>query len=291
MFSHREPGAGLGGRGKAGGYCFLAGTLVRMGDGSEKKIEDIEVGDEVLATDPRSGETGSQKVTHLIRTEGVKELNSLSIESSAGVDELVTTREHPFWSPSEKAWVNAGDLKPGASLLTDAGATVHVVANRPFTKYVKTYNFTVANLHTYHVKVGSAWVLVHNTCGPSGGGDIFSHFTDARGARGITGVGEMEVGQTVVVRSIQFGQGSNEFMSTGAGDMFVTTLGRDATPGQLGRVGVFGDRQNYVVQFSQEAAFVHDVRPVMNPGNSSIFTMPGGSQFSGEFTYTVTRLR
>ncbi|WP_234320997.1 polymorphic toxin-type HINT domain-containing protein [Streptomyces katrae] len=293
MFSHREPGAGLGGRGRATGQCFLAGTLVRMADGSEKKIEDIQVGDEVLATDPRSGETGAQKVTDLIRTEGLKELNSLSVASSSGVDELVATREHPFWSPSEKAWVIAGDLKPGATLLTDAGELVHVVGNRAYTQYVKTYNFTVANLHTYHVKVGSAWILVHNTCTPSGGGDIFSHFTDARGARGIAGVDAegMAVGQTIAVRSVQFGQGANEFMATGAGDMFVTTLGRDASQGQLGRVGVFGDRQNYVVQFSQEAAFVHDVRPVMNPGNSSIFTMPGGSQFSGDFTYTVTRVR
>ncbi|MEV6733075.1 MULTISPECIES: hypothetical protein [unclassified Streptomyces] len=46
-----------------------------------------------------------------------------------------------------------------------------------------------------------------------------------------------------------------------------------------------------MVQFSREAAFVHDVRPEMSPHNESIFTMPGGSQFSGDFTYTVTRVR
>ena len=101
----------------------------------------------------------------------------------------------------------------------------------------------------------------------------------------------MSVGQTITVKNLQFGTGANEFMATSQGDMFATDLGRDATSGQLGRIGVFGDRQNFVIQFSQEAAFNAGVRPVMNPGNSSIFTFPGGTQFGGDFTYTVTRVR
>jgi hypothetical protein len=101
----------------------------------------------------------------------------------------------------------------------------------------------------------------------------------------------MAVGETRAVGSLQFGQGSNEFMATKSGDIFATDLGPDATPGQLGRIGVFGDRQDFAIQFSQEAAFYSGVRPVMNPGNSSIYTMPGDTTFDGDYTYTVTRLR
>ncbi|MFF0437485.1 polymorphic toxin-type HINT domain-containing protein [Streptomyces sp. NPDC004327] len=286
---------GLGrGMPKAGSNCFLAGTLVLMADGTTKKIEDVRVGDKVLAQDPETGgEAGSRSVTQLIRTEGTKRLNKLTISTPDGNAELTATAEHPFWSPSENMWISANNLKPGMTLRTNKGATVRIQGNKSFTEYVKTYNFTVDELHTYYVLAGSTPVLVHNSCPPSGGGDIFSHFTDARGVRGIAGVdvSEMSIGHTIEVNSLRFGQGENGFLATSSGDMFATTLGRDATAGQLGRIGVFGDRQNYVIQFSQEAAFDHGVRPVMNPGNSSIFTFPGGTEFSGGHTYTVTRVR
>ncbi|MFD9616614.1 polymorphic toxin-type HINT domain-containing protein [Streptomyces virginiae] len=147
--------------------CFLAGTLVLMADGSQKKIEDVEVGDSVLATDPISGEKEARPVEKLIRTEGDRELNTLSIATSGGVDEITATREHPFWSPSEQTWVEAADIRPGMTLET-AGVTAAVVTeNRAFTDHVKTYNFSVADFHTYYVLAGSTPILVHNAaCEP-----------------------------------------------------------------------------------------------------------------------------
>ncbi|MGW3479769.1 RHS repeat-associated core domain-containing protein [Streptomyces althioticus] len=41
--------------------CFLAGTEVLMADGETKKIEKIKVGDEVVATDPETGESGLRR--------------------------------------------------------------------------------------------------------------------------------------------------------------------------------------------------------------------------------------
>lgn len=46
--------------------CFLAGTKVLMADGSVKSIESVQVGDQVLATDPVTEKTGSREVTDLI---------------------------------------------------------------------------------------------------------------------------------------------------------------------------------------------------------------------------------
>ncbi|KJY40423.1 hypothetical protein VR46_27795, partial [Streptomyces sp. NRRL S-444] len=169
MLAHREAGVGVGPKRLPPTNCFLAGTLVMMGDGSTKKIEDIEVGDEVLAADPRSGELGSRPVSRLIRAEGTRELNTLSIATSEGVEDLVTTRDHPFWSPSEQKWLHAGDLRAGSTLLTGDGETVIVTGNRASVEYVKTYNFTVDDFHTYYVMAGRVPILVHNTCEESAG--------------------------------------------------------------------------------------------------------------------------
>ncbi|MFD5098101.1 polymorphic toxin-type HINT domain-containing protein [Streptomyces albidochromogenes] len=157
-------------RGAGCAMCFLAGTDVLMADGSTKNIEDVKIGDEVLATDPETGETGPRKVTRLIVTEDDKHFNQLTIETDDGPKKLSATHEHPFWSPSEKQWVEASKLRPGMTLLTDDGSTVHVRANRAFDKHARTYNLTVDDLHTYYVLAGQTPVLVHNSNCPLTGG-------------------------------------------------------------------------------------------------------------------------
>ncbi|MYQ52807.1 MULTISPECIES: polymorphic toxin-type HINT domain-containing protein [unclassified Streptomyces] len=150
------------------GNCFLAGTEILMADGAFKKIEAIEPGDEVLATDPETGKTGSRKVTRLIVTEGDKRFNELSLATDDGITKLVATDGHPFWSPSEERWITAADLKAGMALLTDAGANVIVTGNRSYDEQARTYNLTVDDLHTYYVLAGQTPVLVHNSaCGPA----------------------------------------------------------------------------------------------------------------------------
>ncbi|MER6391230.1 polymorphic toxin-type HINT domain-containing protein [Streptomyces sp. NPDC001523] len=163
-----RPSVGLRGtvKSKSGGdcnKCFLAGTDVLMADGTTKNIEDVEPGDEVKATDPETGESGSRQVTRLIITEDDKSFNTLSIATEEGIEELTATHEHPFWSPSAHAWVEARNLTPGATLLTDDGTTVIVTANKPYTQHATTYNLTVDDLHTYYVLAGETPVLVHNS--------------------------------------------------------------------------------------------------------------------------------
>lgn len=160
------PGSLSGGRSAkppVGCKCFLAGTDVLMADGTTKDIEDIKIGDSVRATDPKTGDTKSRKVTRLIRTESDKYFNELSIATDDGIEQLTATHEHPFWSPSEHGWIAAGDLRPGMALLTEGGDTVIVTGNRPFAKHARTYNLTVDDLHTYYVLAGATPVLVHNS--------------------------------------------------------------------------------------------------------------------------------
>ncbi|MFC7219666.1 polymorphic toxin-type HINT domain-containing protein [Streptomyces polyrhachis] len=151
--------------------CFRAGTDVLMADGTAKDIEDVKLGDKVMARDPETGEEGAREVTRLIATEDDKHFNKLSVATEEGIEPLTATHEHPFWSPSENRWVEAGDLRPGMSLLTDEEETVLVTANKPYTLHARTYNLTVDDLHTYYVLAGETPVLVHNSnCDVAGRG-------------------------------------------------------------------------------------------------------------------------
>ncbi|MFE7278568.1 polymorphic toxin-type HINT domain-containing protein, partial [Streptomyces sp. NPDC057623] len=163
-------GVGIkGSKGVAGDCnCFLAGTDVLMAEGKTKDIEDIKVGDKVVATDPETGETGLREVTHLIVTDSDKHFNELSLATEEGTESLTATYEHPFWSPSQQRWIEAADLTAGMTLRTDDGSNVTVTANRPFTRHVRTYNLTVEDLHSYYVLAGDTPVLVHNS-GPGCG--------------------------------------------------------------------------------------------------------------------------
>ncbi|MET9735873.1 ricin-type beta-trefoil lectin domain protein [Streptomyces sp. NPDC006458] len=143
--------------------CFLAGTQVLLADQTTKNIEEIKVGDEVLATDPETGETASRTVTDVIITEySVKHFNELTIETPLGDETLAATADHPFWVPQYGEWVPTSNIAPGTALRRPDGTTVTVTANRPFIKKAHTYNFTVDDLHTYYVLAGQTPVLVHN---------------------------------------------------------------------------------------------------------------------------------
>ncbi|MFF8679377.1 polymorphic toxin-type HINT domain-containing protein [Streptomyces sp. NPDC015237] len=143
--------------------CFLAGTKVLMADDSVANIESIHVGDQVLATDPATGETGPRRVTDLIVTEGDKYFVDLTISTPRGEKKLTATEEHPFWSPSEDEWVEAWALDSGMTLRTNDGETVTVRANRFYSQSARTHNLTVEGLHSYYVLAGDTPVLVHNS--------------------------------------------------------------------------------------------------------------------------------
>ncbi|WEH33857.1 polymorphic toxin-type HINT domain-containing protein [Streptomyces sp. AM 4-1-1] len=113
---------------------FTASTEVEMADGTRKPIENVESGDEVVATDPTTGRTSEQKVTATIVGKGEKHLVELTVDTDgdkgAATDRFTAAEGHPFWSPDQKKWQKAGELKPGQWLLTGAGTWVQVDAVR-----------------------------------------------------------------------------------------------------------------------------------------------------------------
>ncbi|WP_073921108.1 RHS repeat-associated core domain-containing protein [Streptomyces sp. CB00455] len=147
---------------------FPTGTRVQMADGTTKEIQDVRVGDTVLATDPQTGETRPQRVTDTITTPDDKDFTDLTLTDESNPRappvQLTSTLHHPHWNDTRHQWVDAGDFNPGDHLHRPDGTTLTVKTKRNYPYAVTTHNLTVNNFHTYYVLAGATPVLVHN-CG------------------------------------------------------------------------------------------------------------------------------
>ena len=125
-------------------------------DGERVPIEDISPGDEVVATDPETGE----RVTRMVDASWshVDETVTISIDDR----ELVTTEDHRFWSQTVGAFVPAGDLEVGDKVVGDRGRVHTVTRTAEVGGYERVWNLSIDQVHTYHV--GDTDTLVHNTC-------------------------------------------------------------------------------------------------------------------------------
>ena len=171
--------AGLGNVVKPGSFCFIAGTKV-LTDHGHKNIEDIEVGDLVLAYDEETGETAYKPVVQLFRNT-TKEWCTVSVRGNNGeLYEITSTPGHKYFVPGNRVrkdsralehasyaglsekWVSACDLKRGDKVLLSDGTLCEVegVSCKKLSAPETTYNLEVADFHTYYV--ADCNVLVHN---------------------------------------------------------------------------------------------------------------------------------
>jgi RHS repeat-associated protein len=144
------------------GNSFTPETRVLMADGTTKRIEDVAVGDMVLATDPETGKSGPHTVTALIIGEGKKRLIDVVVETDEGLKTIVATWNHDFWVDDQGRWLRADRLEHGDDLLAPTGGRVTVVSTSEHIAYRRVHNLTVAGVHSYYVLAGQQAVLVHN---------------------------------------------------------------------------------------------------------------------------------
>ena len=104
---------------------FSGATLVLMADGSKKPIGDVEVGDEVLATDPETGEQAAKRVEHVFSHD-----DALTDLQLADGTVLTTTEDHPYWPVDDQKFERADQLAPGERVLIADGRTVKVTGPR-----------------------------------------------------------------------------------------------------------------------------------------------------------------
>ena len=134
--------------------CFVAGTEILTTEGL-KKIEDIQVGDWVIADDPTTpGEIEKHQVLDAYQRE-VTTLIDIYIDGEV----ISATTEHPIWVV-DKGWVEPKDLQVGDKLQTEDGRIVDVDKLERREGDFKVYNFHVEGIPTYFVS--GLGILVHN---------------------------------------------------------------------------------------------------------------------------------
>ncbi len=167
-----------------------------------------------------------------------------------------TTRNHRFWSEDRQAFVEAGDLHPGETLLTADGTPTSVLSIAPRPGIEPVYNLEVDVEHVYYVAADG--VLVHNTYGSVAFGNkihakFTQHLRQLTGQRwlidrtrpGLRGV-DITFYQTIRrVRDVR-GNVSRGFRhaelkpySTSGFNTFLSQLDRWRTTGLRGNVGLF----------------------------------------------------
>jgi hypothetical protein len=129
--------------------------------GRRKPIEDIKVGDKVIATDPETREQVAATVEQVFVHEDT--VVDLVVEGEV----ITTTKNHPFWSVTDQRFERADELSPGEEVLGSDGRIRTVSELRMRTERRElAYNLSVRGIHTYHV--GQSAILVHNACSPLG---------------------------------------------------------------------------------------------------------------------------
>ncbi|MFD7449662.1 PA14 domain-containing protein [Kitasatospora sp. NPDC059827] len=166
---------------------FSPDTQVEMADGSTKPISEIHEGDQVMATDPATGVTVGEPVAEVIVGHGTKHLIDIVVRGPQRAA-ITATAGHPFWV-QDRGWVDAGDLRAGDLVRDPSSAdTVWVAAvhDRGEVADQSVYNLSVSGIHTYHVRVGTEYLLVHNAACPLHGNDAVKECPLCR----INGTGE-----------------------------------------------------------------------------------------------------
>src|SRR5690606_30120094 len=128
-------------------FSFDGDTGVLMADGTVKPISQIETGDQVLATDPETGQQSAEIVLAVwVHGDTVVDLE---LEDGSSV---TTTEDHPFWNHSDQQWQPAETLQPGDQLLTTDTTTTPTITGIDWTTThtTLTYNLTITTTHTYY---------------------------------------------------------------------------------------------------------------------------------------------
>ena len=195
---------------------FAVGAAVLTADGERVPIEDISPGDEVVATDPETGE----RVTRTVDASWshVDQTVTISIDDR----ELVTTEDHRFWSQTAGAFVPACDLEVGEKVVGDHGLVHTVTRTAEVGGYERVWNLSIDQVHTYHV--GDTDTLVHNTC-----------YLPGLPSTAPVPLGRENTGRTVP-KNLHEQLAMTEVRSNPAGDIIPLKVGDSRWPGEMGWV-------------------------------------------------------
>ncbi len=132
--------------------CFAADTPVQALDGP-RPIQSLQIGDQVLSQDTRSGALSYQPVVAALHNKP-----AMVIKIKLGHDVIKATEIHRFWKAGS-GWVMARDVQPGDRLRSLAGSVEVSAVERGLVQPV--FNLKVQNGQTYFA--GERKLLVHDS--------------------------------------------------------------------------------------------------------------------------------
>ncbi|GAA3064429.1 Hint domain-containing protein [Actinokineospora globicatena] len=98
-------------------HSFVPGTRVLLADGTSKPIEDIRLGDEVLAADPATGQSAARKVVATWVHDDEPERTQLTFTNGAT---LTGTNWHPSGQSTRTAGSTSATSPPALAYLPPA---------------------------------------------------------------------------------------------------------------------------------------------------------------------------
>lgn len=145
-----------------GGLSFSASTRVRTASGKAVAISKLRMGDKVIATDMRTGRTGTAKVS-AVMVHYDTNLFSVKVRAGGKTSVISTTWNHPFWDFTQHKWLKAGALRYGDHLRTPSGGYATALGGwTPRRHDGWMWDLTVPGSHDFYVQAAAVAVLVHN---------------------------------------------------------------------------------------------------------------------------------
>jgi len=149
--------------------CFVPGTLITLGNGDVKPIEDIQIGDEVLSYNEETNKTEVKKVISTnspIHNDIVTYSFSNGATLSCTFDHPIYTSEHKLksFSPDKTNHIynlnsTVDNIQEGDSVFNVNGYTYNIESiNTDDSRAIQTYIFTVEDNHNFYAN----GILVHN---------------------------------------------------------------------------------------------------------------------------------
>lgn len=144
--------------------CFVEGTLITLADGTQKKVEDIEYGDEVLCYDFEKGEQTTSYIDWMIPKQTATEYWKITLSDST-VLKLVGPKDgpnkdksHRLYNVTKQSFMYPQDFEKDDLTLKENGDLVKVVSCEKIFETVSFYNISSKD----HINVYAEGVLTSN---------------------------------------------------------------------------------------------------------------------------------
>lgn len=139
--------------------CFVEGTLITLGDGSQKKVEDINYGDEVLCYDFNEGKQTTAPIEFVMKKMQSNFYYKVSLSDGTELKLVGSNgKSHRLYNVTKQSFMYPQDFEKDDLTLKENGDLVKVVSCEKIFETVNFYNISSKD----HINVYAENVLTSN---------------------------------------------------------------------------------------------------------------------------------